>query len=308
MRIMLDGAVRKLDRSRKLLLSMAALAAITIPIGFGVIYAAPRLSSHGRRSQSGGANVPDYKYEVASIKSTKSRPNSHHSDTTGDEYRAANVTLMRLIREGYLFQFGPGSDDGRVVGGPSWLDSDGFDLDAKIDSSTVEALNKLAPAEREAARERMLRSLLAERFKLVVHTETREFPVYVLTLAKNGPKFHEAKAGETYENAYKLPDGSPAGPGFHTDNETAAGQNVAMETLAGWLSRRLGRTVVDRTGLAGKYDFKFSWTRDEGENSSDPLMSPILGAIQQQLGLKLESGKGPVDVIVIDHAEKPSGN
>jgi uncharacterized protein (TIGR03435 family) len=215
---------------------------------------------------------------------------------------------MRLIREGYLLQFGPGSDDGRVVGGPSWLDSDGFDFDAKMDSSTAEALNKLAPAEREAARERMLRSLLAERFKLAVHTETREFPVYVLTLAKNGPKFHEAKAGDTYENAYKLPDGSPAGPGFHTDNDTATGQNVAIETLARWLSRRLGRTVVDRTGLAGKYDFKFSWTRDEGENSSDPLMSPILGAIQQQLGLKLESGKGPVEVIVIDHAEKPSGN
>ena len=168
-------------------------------------------------------------------------------------------------------------------------------MDAKIDSSTVEALNKLAPAERKATRERMLRALLAERFKLVVHTETREFSVYVLTLAKNGPKFHEAKAEDTYENAYKLPDGTPAGPGFHTDNETAAGQDVAMETLARWLSRRLGRTVVDRTGLAGKYDFKFSWTRDEDENSSDPLMSPILGAIQQQLGLRLESGKGPVE-------------
>jgi bla regulator protein blaR1 len=308
-RIMTAGASRKMDFGKKLFLGTAGFLAFAVPVAFGLAYAAPRVASRGRHSQNASANLSEYKYEVASIKPTKSNPNSHHSDTTDDELRAVNISLMRLIRQAYLLQFGPAGDDGRVVGGPSWVDSDGFDLDAKMDSATADAVNKLRPIERETALQQMIQAVLKERFKLVVHGETKEFPVYVLTLAKNGPKLHEAKAGDTYENAYKKRDGSPAGAGFHSDEaRTVAAQGVSSGDLAQWLSRRVGRTVVDRTGLTGKYDFTLNWPSDDSENTGDPSLSPIFAAIQQQLGLKLESGKGPVEIIVIDHAERPSGN
>jgi uncharacterized protein (TIGR03435 family) len=308
-RIMTSVASRRLDFRKKLLLGAAGLLAIAVPVAFGVAYAVPRAAPLGRKSQNAGANVPEYKYEVASIKPNKSGGNSHSSHTTDDEYTSSNASLMRLIRQAYGLQLERrGAEDGRVVGAADWMESESYDIDAKMESSVADALKKLGPVDQNLARQQMLRALLADRFKLAVHTETKEFPVYVLKLAKNGSKLHEAKEGDTYANAYKLPNGAAAGPGFHTDNETAAGQGVTTEALAQWLSRRLGRSVVDRTGLTGKYDFTFSWTADEAERSGDFSDSPIFEAIQQQLGLKLESGKGPVEIVVIDHAERPSVN
>jgi len=308
-RIITPVAAHKLDVRKKSLLGVAGFLAIAVPVAFGVAYAAPSAVRHGRQSQNAGANMREYKYEVASIKPTKSNPNSHHSDTTDDELRAVNVSLTRLIRQAFLSQFGPAGDDGRVVGAPNWADSDGFDVEAKMDTSTADALKKLNPVEREAARQRMLQSLLEDRFKLAVHSETKTFPVYVLSLGKSASKLHEAKPGETYATGYKLPNGRPAGGGFHSDEDgKVTAQGVTIDNLASWLSRRLGRKVVDKTGLTGMYDFSFSWTRDDNDGPGDPQVSPILMAVQEQLGLKLESGKGPVEIIVIDHAEKPSGN
>jgi uncharacterized protein (TIGR03435 family) len=195
-----------------------------------------------------------------------------------------------------------------VVGAPGWADSDSYDIDAKMDSSVADELKKLKPQDRNLARQRMLQALLADRFKLVVHTETKEFPVYVLTLAKNGPKIREAKAGDTYENGYKLPNGKPSGAGFNSDEEgKVSAQGVTTENFAQWLSRQVGRTVIDKAGLTGRYDFALSWTKDE-DVSAGAGGPTILDAIQQQLGLKLESGKGPLEIIVVDHAEKPSVN
>jgi uncharacterized protein (TIGR03435 family) len=178
-----------------------------------------------------------------------------------------------------------------------------------MESATADALRKLRPVERELARQHMLQVFLAERFKLAAHAETRELPIYSLVVAKNGPKLHEAKPGDTYESAYKLPDGSPAGSGFHSDEAgKVTGQGVSTASFTQWLTRQVGRPVLDKTGLTGKYDLTLSWTKDQGEGSDDPAGPSIFDAVQQQLGLKLESGKGPVKVIVIDHAEKPSGN
>jgi bla regulator protein BlaR1 len=311
-RIMSAGATHKLNSGKKLLLGAAAMTAIAVPVAFGVAYATPRASSNlglrGRQSQNAGANVPEYKYEVASIKPNKSGGNSHSSRTADDEYTTANATLMRLIRQAYGLSVLYKGDDGRVVGAPGWADSDSYDIDAKMDSSVADELKKLKPLDRNLARQRMLQVLLADRFKLVVHTETKEFPVYVLTLAKNGPKIREAKAGDTYENGYKLPNGKPSGAGFNSDEEgKVSAQGVTTENFAQWLSRQVGRTVIDRTGLTGRYDFALSWTKDD-DDSAGAGGPTILDAIQQQLGLKLESGTGPLEIIVIDHAEKPSVN
>jgi bla regulator protein blaR1 len=302
-RIMTPVTSRTLDFRKKLLLGATALAAIVIPVAFGVAYAAPRIALRGRQSQNAGANVPAYKYEVAAIKPNKSGSNSHSSHTADDEYTTSNATLMRLIRQAYGLSVRDGGDEGRVVGAPNWAESESYDIDAKMESSVADELKKLKPVDRNLARQRMLQALLADRFKLVVHTETKEFPVYVLTLAKNGPKIHEAKPGDTYQDGYKLPNGKPSGAGFNSDDEgKVSAQGVTTENFAQWLSRQVGRTVIDKTGLMGRYDFALSWTKDDDDSTT------ILDAIQQQLGLKLESGKGPLEVIVIEHAEKPSVN
>ena len=208
-------------------------------------------------------------------------------------------------------------DNGRLIGAPSWSDSESYDIDAKMEASVADALKKLPPPERQLARQRMLQALLADRFKLVLHTETKEFPVYSLSIAKNGPKLHEAKPDDTYANGYKLPNGKPAGAGFDSDEVgKVTAQGVSIDNFARWLSRQVRRTVVDRTGLTGKYDFALQWAPEESDASGMPDSTStadssglsIFAALQQQLGLKLESGKGPVEIFVIDHAERPSGN
>jgi len=304
-RIMTYGVTRKLNLGKKIFLGAAGIVAIAAPVVFGLAHAAPRAGL----SQDSTANISEYKYEVGWIKPHNSGDNSHSSHSAADEYTATNVSLNRLIRQAYGLALGQDFNDGRVLGASGWVDSESYDIDAKMDSATADALAKLRPVERELARQHMLQAFLADRFKLVAHAETRELPVYSLIVAKNGPKFHEAKTGDTYANAYKLPNGSPAGAGFHSDEAgKVTGQGVSTASFTQWLTRQVGRTVVDKTGLAGKYDFTLSWTTDNGDGSDDAPGPSIFTAVQQQLGLKLESGKGPVKVIVIDHAEKPSGN
>ncbi|HUP05049.1 MAG TPA: TIGR03435 family protein, partial [Bryobacteraceae bacterium] len=157
--------------------------------------------------------------------------------------------------------------------------------------------------------------------------ETKELPVYTLVIAKNGPKLQEAKSGDSYANGYKRPDGRPVGGTFmRMGKGEIDSQGTPMDFLVQQLARQVGRTVVDQTGLKGKYDFTLKWTPDPGtpagmvgppagggrapDNSAPPDTSgpSIFTAVQEQLGLKLESTKGPVEIIVIDHIERPSEN
>jgi uncharacterized protein (TIGR03435 family) len=170
----------------------------------------------------------------------------------------------------------------------------------------------------------MLQALLADRFKLSIHRETKELPVYALVAAKNGPKLQEAKADATYPNGIKGPDGVARGGMMRIGGGEVTGQGLPIANLTRMLSQQLGRTVIDKTGLTGKYDFTLQWTPDEsqgpmfkgadgappGGNPAPPESSgpSLFTAIQEQLGLKLESQKGPVEIIVIDHVEKPSQN
>ena len=163
----------------------------------------------------------------------------------------------------------------------------------------------------------MLQTLLADRFKLTTHRTTKELPIYSLVVAKGGSKLHEANSGEI-----KGPDGRPEPPGssligFRSGELT--GQNLEMDQLARLLTEQTGRTVVDNTGLKGNYDLTLNWTPDQiapnglagggpdSSTSSEPGPS-IFTAIQEQLGLKLQSQKGPVEILVIDHVERPSEN
>jgi uncharacterized protein (TIGR03435 family) len=217
-----------------------------------------------------------------------------------------------------------------ISGAPDWLNSDRYDIEAKMDSSTADGLRKLNENERRAERQRMLQALLADRFKLTVHRETKELPVYELVVAKGGPKFHEAKPGDTYPNGMKLPDGHGRARLMFMGMGELTAQGLPLAPLVRELSLQLGRTVIDKTGLTGEYDFSLKWTSDvtvgafgerlssrgtEGSQpgtggTSEPETSgpSIFTAIQDQLGLKLESQKGPVAILVIDRVEKPSAN
>jgi uncharacterized protein (TIGR03435 family) len=221
-----------------------------------------------------------------------------------------------------------------VFGGPKWLDTDGYYITAKMDPAVADKLKKLTPDQRKLIQKQMLQALLADRFKLSIHHEPKELPVYALTIAKSGPKLHEAKPGDTYADATfpyadKFEGGAKAGEMFLVGGGGSAGNTmtiygfgVSMPALAKELAVMAGQTVQDKTGLTGSYDFALKYWRtpmrpasegapdDQSASAApDPAGGPSLfTAIRQQLGLKLELGKGPVDIVVIDHVERPSGN
>jgi uncharacterized protein (TIGR03435 family) len=219
------------------------------------------------------AQSPGPTFEVAAIH--PSRPGTpqalHYAESGG--LSAAGFTLNDLIRMGWRVR------DFQIIGGPAWVNSKGFDVEAKGDHSATDA--QLG---------QMVQSLLADRFKLALHRETRQLPVYALVVAKNGPKISEGTAARP---------GMTGGPG------QLDAQKISMLILTQTLGRQLDHPVLDRTGLPGRYDFKLEWSPDESNPAAGPS---IFTAVQEQLGLKLETQTGPVEILVIDHAEKPSEN
>ncbi len=275
------------------------------------------------RAQSQNPHAPAFEYEIASIKPNKSiTDNRPVMNYAADGFIATGVPLIMLIQSAYgVF------DTDRISSVPAWLNSERFDIDAKMDGAAVDALKNLSPADRTLARQRMLQALLTGRFKLTIHRDTKELPAYTLVIAKNGSKLQEGKPGDTYSNGYR-DAGGRGGPGTVQlkGRGGLVAQGAPIANLVGMLSWLLGHNVVDKTGLTGKYDFTLQWTPDEGEspmisNASggtpggqptppppDPNGPSLATALEEQLGLKLESKKGPVEIIVIDHVERPSGN
>jgi bla regulator protein BlaR1 len=188
-----------------------------------------------------------------------------------------------------------GSED-RVVGGPDWIDSDAdrYDVQGKIDDATYAAMKAMPAADRNRQINLMEQALLADRFQLKVHFETRQLPVYALVLAKGGPKLAAAKPDET-----PLLTGTGDGA-----NNVLTGQALTMsELVRSPLLRPEGRMVVDQTGLKGRYDFTMKSAT--GVDADGPS---LFTAIEEQLGLKLVSTKAPLEVIVVDHVERPDAN
>jgi uncharacterized protein (TIGR03435 family) len=196
--------------------------------------------------------------------------------------------------------------DARILGGPAWFNSARFNIEAKADSSVDEQLRGLDSDVGRLRKQQMLQALLADRFGLKVHQETRKLPIYALTVAKSGPKFQPSQVNGTTVNA-------------RNGELTVRGSDNTIALLADALGKQLGRVVVDRTGLEGRYDLTLKWTPDELSDSqggasgarsstSDASAPSLFTAIQEQLGLKLVPEKGPVAVLVIDHVEMPSEN
>jgi uncharacterized protein (TIGR03435 family) len=254
-------------------------------------------------------------FAVASIKPDKSGSGGVRIMFGPDGFSATNIPLKLLIREAF------GVNDDQISGLPDWTGSAMYDIDAKVDSADLGVMDKLTFDQRK----QMMRTLLTERFGLKTHEETKDLPVYALVVAKSGSKLHEAKPDATYPNGLKGPDGQPGGPGmmmFNRDGQLT-GQGVKISDLTRILAQQTQRTVIDKTGLTGIYDFTLQMPPWKGPipmpkpasdgppttgDDADDAGPSIFTTLQDQLGLKLESQKAPLPVTVIDHIEQPSEN
>ncbi|MEO8258614.1 MAG: M56 family metallopeptidase [Acidobacteriota bacterium] len=272
-------------------------------------------------------------FEVASVK-----PNTRHDGfvtvgSRGGQYTALGVSLRTLIRLAYQVQ------EFQIIGGAGWLDSDRFDVVAK-DGSDASGLfaTELAPTKASL----MIRALLAERFKLIVHKETKQMPVYALVLARSdrrlGPGLRPAAGDCAAPDDTRRPGGEAASPGAAGHGGLSCGISVGpgiiiaggqpMARLATAFSNltntgmSLNRIVVDQTGLTGAFDAELRFTPDRipalepgdpgaairGGQPIDPNGASLFTAVQEQLGLKLDPRRGPVDVLVVDRAEQPTAD
>jgi uncharacterized protein (TIGR03435 family) len=223
-------------------------------------------------------------FDVTTVRPNLSVTSGGGGSLRGGLLRLNNVTLKNLVLMAYQVK------QYQVVGGPGWLGTDKFDVEGKTEKNITFA--ESYP---------MIQTLLADRFQLQLHRETRELPVFRLLPAKGGLKM------QPWVDA----------PGFfRTGRGLIEGKRTKMQTLADLLGSALGRMVLNQTGQEGEFDFKLQWTPDESQPNAadtdvsafDPAGPSIFTAVQEQLGLRLESAKAPVEVLVIDHAEKPSEN
>jgi uncharacterized protein (TIGR03435 family) len=305
--IMTDRVVPKLNLRRKLLLWAAACLAIAMPIAYGLFTVTPT------RAQSSVRSIP--KFTNVTIKPHPASNNGlmmnkmmmkmvgvKADDNTG--YMATNVSLHTLVQHAYRIQ------ETQLTGEPEWMKTDHYDINATLDPSAVEQMRGLNEKQRELIGQQMLQQLLADCFKLTLHQESRDLPAYELVAAEGGVKLQKAgDIGIIQMNVGEI---------------ISKGAPVSILTFQ--LSQRLGRTVVDKTGLTGNYEFRLRWTPDAEEqarlraaglppklaeaHSTTPTDSapPLITAVQEQLGLKLLPETERVPVIVIDHAEQPPAN
>lgn len=223
-------------------------------------------------------------FDAASVKPNKSGAGAIGNHFGPKQASWSNVSLKTLILTAYQLQ------SYQLIGSPIWLSSDTWDIDARSETPTT-----------MQEKSEMLQPLLADRFQLKFHRETRDLPEYKLVIAKSGLKLRSAK--ETDPASTRIAKG------------LIANRNMTISDLAGWLKGELGRPVLDDTRLGGRFAIKLEWQPDEGQPNSggvvpteDSTGRSIFSAIQEQLGLKLEAHKGPVEVLVIDQVGKPSAN
>lgn len=278
---MMDGHIPlALRRHGKTLLPSVALIFLAIPV----------LSQTGPPTPQNEASETPV-YDVVSIRPHRQTGDgSRWWNPTGDGYEARNVEVAQLIFEAYGIECAD-----QLVGMPGWGYEETFDIEAKVDEDALPAYQELSDHEQQVRAALMLRSLLADRFKLKAHHETRVLPVYKLVVAKGGFKLKQSQAPE---NPY----------GMWTNRGLIAiqGGPIGARFVVG-LSQATGRVVVDKTGLTGYYDITLKWTPDE-DQAAGVAGPSIYTALEEQLGLKLVPERAPLDVLVVDQVEKPSEN
>jgi uncharacterized protein (TIGR03435 family) len=230
------------------------------------------------------------KFEVASIKPNATlSTNMSINQAPGGQLNCTNVTLRLLITFAYDVR------DYQILDAPGWTGTDRYDVLAKPSASEA-ATEPLHRWEASPALRQRTQALLADRFGLKVHTETKEMPVYALRVAKGGPKLQATQ--------------TEIGPQMSWNDRQITCKKVTMKRFAeGLLAARMERYVLDETGLTGEYDFKMTFASEhDPPKDGDPDAPSFLTALQEQLGLRLVPTKGTAPFLVIDHAERPSAN
>jgi len=259
-------------------------------------------------------------FEVASVKRNTSGDSRAPMRTQpGGRFVATNVLLKFLIAAAFGMPDPPSLIDARILGGPEWIGSERYDINAKANI-------EFRPSPDGPARELllMIRSLLEERFKLKAHRETRELPIYELVLARAdrrlGPEMRKPATDCDAAIAAGIPPprqpGEPPPCGLMAGPARTIAGGATMQQLAANLTVRLERLVFDKTGLTGRFAFTLAFTPDRmpteapppGIPPIDPNGPSLVTALQEQLGLKLEPARGPVDVLVIDRVEHPAAD
>ncbi len=236
-------------------------------------------------------------FEVATVKpapSDASLTGRYIRMQSTNRFYAKNMTLKQLVAAAYTL------NPKQIAGGPNWIETDHFDTVAETPGQTQPNTDEQM---------RMLRQLLTDRFQLAFRRQEKEMPIYTLNVAKTGSKLKES-AAPADEQPYLINTVFP-------DHLRLPARNATMTQFT-WMLRRavLDRPVVDRTGLTGRYDFVLEWFPDETQFGGELPLKPnpdnpepdLFGAVQEQLGLRLESTRGPAEVLVIDRVERPSEN
>lgn len=284
----------KLDFARKLMLTTAAFLAILIPVTVGLFHATPSRAQEQTETIPSTLAYSSVSVKPSAIPSGDNRTQMMFSLSDGS-FMARGVTLQRLIEMAYHVQ------PAQISGPEDLLNKTRFDVDAKLDQQYVQQMSERRGGEDQG----MLKSILTDQFKLVVHSEAQKLPAYDLVPDTTGPKLHATGSDQSM---------------FHLGRGEISSTGAPLELLAAQLSARLGRPVVDKTGLKGVYAFNLHWTPDPSEDehlakSGEPVAPEpaaevngpsLVNALQEQLGLKLQPNTEPVQVLVIDHVEAPT--
>ncbi|WP_263417173.1 TIGR03435 family protein [Terriglobus albidus] len=242
-----------------------------------------------------------YVYEVASIKPSTSGNFNSKTNIGPHGIRVVNETLHDIIKTAFDLR-----SDSQLDNLPEWAKSARYTIEAKPDEATVALLKTLSNEKSEDLCRAEMQHLLEDRFHLKVTHGRRERPVYALTIAKGGPKLKESVPRPRTEGTSVSSSDTGGSVSFTGTHITAT--DATMDLFAPLLSHLVdvdGRVVVDKTGLTKHYDWELSWSPDAAQDTSKPS---LFTALQEQLGLKLEQDKAPIDTIVIDHLERPTEN
>jgi uncharacterized protein (TIGR03435 family) len=308
--IMTHRGTEKVSMAKKLALAVAGMAAIALPVGVGMMNApAIHAESAGKPS-----------FEVATVKpSADGSIRAGPGPLPGGRVKATSVTLKMLMAIAYNVR------EENILGGPNWIATDRWNIEAKAEEGSMPPGGWPEWLEPDQPLTLMVQSLLEDRFQLKARRESKEAPVYELSVSKTGPKMKLSDDQASVVLSAELPQrgGSPPRGSMRLNPRAGylAGNGMAVAKLAGILSEPgvLGRPVTDKTELKGLYDFILEWTPESGQGPVAPGVSEpasptaisapsIFTAIQEQLGLKVESAKGPVEVLIIDRVQKPTGN
>jgi uncharacterized protein (TIGR03435 family) len=316
LRAILAGSIaHQLTAGKKLILATMGLAVLAAPLVIGVL-TAPVI-----QAQNAPANTP--KFEVASIRACSEPLNDGGPHSSPGRLATDCAQLLNLIGNAYNAladgHLNLNAEPTPITGGPPWIHTASYDINAKAEGNPSKEM-MLGP---------MMQALLEDRFQLKIHRQTSEGPVYFLTVARGGPGREVAKLQPFTEGSCTLYFGfprPPLEPGQKYCERTIYGISPAVQAdgatldeFSKTLRMVVGRPVIDKTGISGRFTLRVEFAREGTElagmrlKGPDPAPDPrgvpeIFTALQEQLGLKLESGRGPVDTLVIDHIEKPSEN